>query len=902
MQSPILTTRLFIPPLRPEVVLRPRLLELLDEGLRSKLVIVSASAGFGKTTIVSQWLAETGLPAAWISLDSGDSDLPRFLDYFVAALQKFSPTLGQQGADATASVPAPLETTLTAIINDIALIKDDFVLVLDDYHEVDSKAVDEALGFLLDHLPPQMHLVLTTREDPQLPLARLRAGGQLVELRDGDLRFTLEETTSFLNDAMELELSTSDLASLEARTEGWIAGLQLAALSLRGRDDRTDFVRAFTGDNRYIVDYLIEEVLDRQTEEVRGFLLRTSLLERLSAPLCDALLEVSRSKELLASLDRSNLFLIALDDQRRWFRYHHLFADVLHAHIIQEFPEEVSPLHQRASAWFEENGFPREAIQHALAAENFERSAALIEIEYPAMDAEFRTSTWLGWFDALPEKIIRHRPVLLVNAGWSHLNAGDLDSGELWLDRGEELLLAEAEEKRLIADAGQFEMLGATIATARAYISQSRGDIPTCIDHARDALERLPEKAGIQRGQVGSLLALAYWTLGDLDAAQQSFTTAQESMLRGGSVHFAVTMTYALADLAILRGRLDEAREVYESSLRLIEKEAPGIQGTSEIFLGFCELAIERGELDEAEAHLVRSEELGASQGLPNWAYRSGLIKSRLAEARGDYAQALACLDEAAPHYYVNPVPDMSPIAALRARLALKEGRLDDARRWVEESGLRADDQAEFIREFEYITLARFLLAQGGEVLSAALMLLQRLLESAQSGGRSRRVVEILLLRALAFQMSERGTEATTELGRALDIAASEGFVQVFVDDGAAIVPLLKKAVREEHQSALVSRVSAALAARETPAAGRKSVSFDTARARAADLVLPEPLSQRELEVLKLIEEGLSNKQICERLFISLSTVKGHNLRIFGKLDVKRRTEAVAKAKKLGIL
>ena len=430
------------PPTSAHAVPRPRLTERLNEGLHRKLTLISAPAGFGKTTLLGEWVAGCERPAAWLSLDEGDNDPTRFLAYLVAALQTIAPNIGEGVLGVLQSPqPPPTESVLTALLNEMATVEDDLVLVLDDYHVIDARAVDDALTFLLEHLPPRMHLIIATREDPHLPLARLRARGQLTELRAADLRFTPSEAAEFLEPVMGLGLSAEDIAALEDRTEGWIAGLQLAALSMRGREDVAGFIRAFAGDNRYIVDYLVEEVLQRQPERIRSFLLQTSILERLSGPLCDAVTGQERSNALLEALERGNLFVVPLDDKRHWFRYHHLFADVLHAHLMEEQPDQAPTLHRRASEWYEQNGSPADAIRHALAAEDFERAASLVELAALEMLGSGPEATLFGWLEALPDELVRSRPVLSVYyafADWvtSVLEAAEarLQDAERWLD------------------------------------------------------------------------------------------------------------------------------------------------------------------------------------------------------------------------------------------------------------------------------------------------------------------------------------------------------------------------------------------------------------------------------------------------------------------------------------
>ncbi|MDQ3249605.1 MAG: helix-turn-helix transcriptional regulator, partial [Chloroflexota bacterium] len=593
MSTPILATKLYIPSPRPKAVPRPRLIERLNAGLHGKLTLISAPAGFGKTTLVSAWLAAPSgtqavldplaavRSAAWLSLDEGDSDPTRFLTYLIAALQTLAVNKGAPpiGAGVLAVLhspqpprdPAGREALLTALLNDITIIPHDFTLVLDDYHRLDAPAVDEALAFLLEHLPPQMHLVITTREDPQLPLARYRVRGQLTELRAADLRFTPAEAAEFFNAAMGLSLSPDDIAALEDRTEGWIAGLQLAALSLQGRKDIAGFVQAFAGDNRYIVDYLVAEVLQRQPEPVRRFLLQTAILDRLNSSLCDAVTHQNDGMALLNALERGNLFVVPLDDTRHWFRYHHLFADVLAAHAQQEQPAQVAILHGRASAWYAANGLPADAIRHALAAQDFARAAGLVELAWPAMDGRFQSATWLGWARALPDALVRARPVLGVAYAWALLNGGELEAAEArfgdverWLDPS-----AEKSEHPIIVDEEQFGTLPASIATARAYLTQARGDVAGSVVYGQRALNLLPAGDHLRRGPAAALLALAQWASGDLKEAHQTLADAMSNFQKIGNLHFAISGTYGLADIRTAQGRLHEAVKIYAQTLQL---------------------------------------------------------------------------------------------------------------------------------------------------------------------------------------------------------------------------------------------------------------------------------------------------------------------------------------------
>jgi LuxR family transcriptional regulator, maltose regulon positive regulatory protein len=918
MSTPILATKLFLPPPRPRVVPRPRLVERLNEGLHGKLTLVSAPAGFGKTTLVSEWLAGCERPAAWLSLDEGDSDPTRFLTYFVVALQSMVANIGEGVLRALQSPqpqPAQLatESLLTGLLNEIATIPDDFILVLDDYHAVDAAPVDHALTFLLEHLPPQMHLVITTREDPQLPLARLRARGQMTELRAADLRFTPAEAAGFLKEVMKLDLAVEEVTALEARTEGWIAGLQLAALSMRGRADAAAFVRAFAGDNRYIADYLVEEVLQRQPERVRSFLLQTSILDRLCGPLCDAVTGENDGALLLDALERGNLFVVPLDDKRHWFRYHHLFADVLAAHAGQEQPAQLPIWHQRASAWYADNGIPDAAIRHALAAKDFARAAGLIELEWPAMDGRFQSAMWSGWAKALPDQLVRARPVLDLAYAWALLNGGDLEAAEARLAELERRLDTGQDSETVIVDQEQFRTLPASLATARAYLTLARRDLRSSVKYGQRALDFLPVEDHLRRGPAAALLSLAQWASGDLEAAHSTLAEAMANFQKVGSLHFAISGTYGLADIRVTQGRLREAVKTYIQALQLaLAQGEPLLRGTADLYLGLGELYREQGDLPAASEHLQRSEELGEQVGLSDWRYRQYRAQARFKATEGDLAGALALLDEAERHYRRSPVPDVRPLGALKARVWVAMGRLADALRWVHEQGLSVDDELSYLREFEHITLARVRLAEyghdpagehGGQAVLGAMRLLDRLHQAAEAGGRQGSVIEIGMLQALSLQMQGHQAAALVALERSLWLAEPEGYVHTFVDEGLPMVRLLSAAVAQGVMAGYCEKLLAAFSratAEALPQPGKPDLR-SASPAQLLDQPLIEPLSARELEVLQLIAQGLSNEAIGARLFLALSTVKGHNRNIFEKLQVQSRTEAVARARELGL-
>lgn len=909
MSTPVLATKLYVPPSQPGVVPRPRLTKRLNEGLHRKLTLISASAGSGKTTLVSEWVAGVERPAAWLSLDEGDNDPTRFLTYLVAALQTIAANIGEGVSSALGSPqPPPTESLLTALLNETTTVPDDFVLVLDDYHVIDATAVDDALVFVLEHLPPRMHLIIATREDPRLPLSRMRVRGQLSELRAADLRFTFSEAAEFLNQVMGLDLSVEEISAVESRTEGWIAGLQLAALSMRGREDVSGFIRAFAGDNRYILDYLVEEVLHRQPERVRGFLLQTSILDRLSGPLCDAITGQEESNALLEALERGNLFVVPLDDKRRWFRYHHLFADVLQARLTVEQPGHAPALHRQASEWYEQNGLPSEAIRHALAAEDFGRAASLVELAALEMLGSGREDTLFGWLEALPDELVRFRPVLSVYYAFTLFGRGGFEAVEARLQEAERWLDATLETGEpggassvdmVVVDQVAFRSLPGTIAVARAYIAGARGDVHGTVKHARRALEFLPEDDHLWRGAAAALLGIAYWTLGDLEAAHRSFTEGVAHQRMAGHTRFQIAGTYILADIRIAQGRLREAVRTYEQSLRIAEEHSEPVWGTASLYVGLSELHCERGDLEAATELLMRSKELGEHFGLPETRYRWHVAMARIKEAEGDLDGALELLEEAERQYVESPDPDVRPIAALRARVWIRQGRLTEVSSWAREQGLSAHDEPSYLREFEHVTLARALVARyesvrGESSMREAMWLLERLLQAAREGGRTGSIIEILALQALAYRVRGDTPSALAPLERALTLAEPEGYVRVFADEGAPMARLLCEAANRGVTPDYTDRLLAALDA-EAHKSGDEAPQPPVASPA-------ESLSPRELEVLRLIARGFSNREIGERLFITLMTVKGHNRRIFAKLLVGRRTEAVACARELDLL
>ena len=906
----LLETKFYIPRSRRDLVPRPRLIERLDRGIALKLVLVSAPAGFGKTTLLAEWLAAgPAAPAgerlaAWLSLDRGDNDPASFWTYVIAALRTVASGVGESAlAFLQAPRPPPIETVLTVLLNDLGATAAEIVLVLDDYHVIDAGDVQDGMAFLLDHLPAGLHVVMASRADPALPLARWRARGELAEIRAAGLRFTPDEAAAYLNEMMGLRLTARDVATLEGRTEGWIAALQLAALSMQGRDDVAGFIAGFAGDDRYVVDYLAEEVLQRQPDRVQAFLLQTSILGRLSGPLCDAVTGQGGGKAMLEALDRGNLFLVPLDDRRRWYRYHHLFADVLQARLLDEQPGQVPGLHRRASAWYQQNGEPSEAIGHALAGEDFGRAADLVELAIPAMRRTRQEATVHGWLEALPlgvlpDEVVRVRPVLSVHFAGALLSGGEFEGvearlrdAERWLDattaRHEGAPARPAE--MVVADEEEYRRLPAEIEVYRSALALVRGDVPGTVRHARRALDLSPEEDHLIRASAAGFLGLASWASGDLEAGHSAYAECMAGLRRSGYIADIFGCAIAMADIRLVQGRLGGAMRTYEQALqRAAVQDGPVLRGTADMHVGMSEVYRERGDLAAATQQLLRSQELGEHIGLPQHPYRWRVAMARLREAEGDLGGALDLLNEAERLYVGDFFPNVRPVPALKARVWIAQGRLGEALGWAREQGLSADDDLSYLREFEHITLARMLLARSlGEPVHQVTRLLERLLLAAEEGGRTGRVIEILVLQALALRAPGHIPAALTCLERALTLAEPEGYVRVFVDEGPPIGSLLRAAGKQGTTRNYVRRLLAAVSQTRQDSPVRQA--------------LIDPLSERELDVLRLLGTELDGPAIARELMVSLNTVRTHTKNIYAKLAVTSRRAAVRRAAELDL-
>ena len=901
VQPHLVAAKTRIPATRAEVVPRFRLVERLCDGLSQdgcfarRLTLISAPAGSGKTTLAGLWVrhclqVDPGLRVAWLSLDEGDRDPALFVSHLRAALQGAAPTAG-------AAARADGETLMTALLNELADIGRRILLVLDDYHAAAGEEVDSAATLLIDYLPPHLHVAIVTRAEPELPLARYRARGQVVELRAEDLCFDPAEAADFLGRTMNLSITEDEVASLEQRTEGWIAGLQLAALSLRGRGDTAAFISSFAGSHRFVVDYLVEEVLLRETDEVRDFLLRTSILDELCVPLCDAVAG-GNGRAMLDALERANLFLVPLDDQREWYRYHALFAEALRSRLATERQAETADLHGRASAWYAREGFPEEAIRHALAARDYGSAASFIELRWHAMDMEYRTAAWLDWARQLPQDIIRSRPVLCLGYGWALLDTGDLEASEEWFRDAE-----NPAPGMLVADEEQYRSLPSSIAVARAYRALASGDIPGTVDQARRAATLAPAGDWLRRTASASLLSLALYADGDLRAAEEAMTSCISITRAAGRLVEALGMVFLLAEIRVSLGRLRDAERACAESLRLATgREEPVLHVTADLHRAMSEILLVRGDLDAAGEELGIGRDQGEEASTTDWRYRVSITEARVAEARGDLQGALELLDEAERFHIRTPLPEVRPVDAMRARIWTRLGDAARALAWASGRGLRIDGPFGFLDEFGHLALARALIARFGAdqdeaTIGSAISLLERLLAAAETGGRQGSAIEILALLALA-QGARGGTAASLgALDRAVGMAEPEGYAGIFLGEGPPMTGLLKKL--EPKTAAPLSRTwIRTLLSMSAPGTRQR---LSPPEAGAAPPPLLEPLSERELDVLRLLGTDLGGPEIARELYISLNTFRTHTKNIYDKLGVNSRRAAVSRAAALGL-
>ena len=925
MTLPLLQTKLYIPPVRPELVSRPRLIERLDDGidLGRRLTLISAPAGFGKTTLLSEWLqgVETRrtapLRVAWLSLDEGDNDPARFLAYTIAALQTVGERIGDQLPGMLQSPQStPLEAFLADLINQVTAVADHFVLVLDDFHLITARSIHDAITFLLDHLPGNMHLVIATRADPPLPVARLRARGQLTELRLPDLRFTSEEAAEFPNRVTGLELAVSEVAALEARTEGWIAGLQMAAVALRAtvsqEGDAVSFVQDFTGGHRFVLDYLIEEVLQHQPEPIQAFLLQTSILDRLCGPLCDAVTVEIRdeaseegrearipapdldSRTILEHLERANLFVVPLDDRREWYRYHRLFADLLRSRLQRVHPHLTPTLHRRASAWYEQSGFTTEAIDHGLAAQNLERVADLIDQSAEATLMRGEAATFLRWVDTLPDELVRARPSLCVLHAW------------MLLMYGRPLHVVESR----LRDADRLdELVTGRVTALHGLMAAFRGQVSQAAELCRCALDQLPEEERFARTYATWILCTCQLVSSGGSIDSHSFDEVLRMSQRAGNLMLSVMVICNRAELLMRQGQLREAAATYQRALALAtDARGRRLPIAGQALIGLGELSREWGDLDVAARYLTEGIELTVkwTEVGPFDAY---IALTRVSRAQGDLdgaREAIQRAQELAVQFDLTELDDLT-VAMFQAWLWVAEGELEAVERWAkgrellqyldsplqEEAGDSYDTR---LHKYELLVVARLLIAQDRS--NAALVLLHSLVPIAEWRQRPGMLIEIYVLQALALHAQGSLDRAMAALEHAISVAEPEGYVRVFADEGAPMARLLREAAKRGISMEYVGRLQAALGA----AAPVLTEEQDVASARAEGRALTEPLSARELEVLRLLDTYLSSTEIAEALYVSVNTVRFHIKNMYGKLGVHRRSDGVEQARELRLL
>jgi LuxR family maltose regulon positive regulatory protein len=899
-------SKFYVPRPGESAVSRPRLTALLGRGDGAKLALISAPPGFGKTTLLAEWLAgpESEHPTTvWVSLDPTDNDSGGFWFAVATAVHRSVPHAGATLAMLSEAQPPAIDTVITTLVNDLGSGGSEIVLVLEDFHVVDAPEIQGQVASLLERLPSSAYVAITTRSDPAFPLARLRAQGELVEIRAGDLRFTREEVASYFNGAAGSVLDAGQVAALADRTEGWIAALQLAALSMQGREDVAGFIADFAGDDRFVVDYLAEEVLERLSNDVRAFLLRTSVLDRLNGALCDAVTGHDDGQLMLERLEQRNLFLISLDSRREWYRYHHLFADVLRARLLREEPDRVDDLHRRASRWYEQHGNSPDAIRHAIAGQDYERAADMIEPAIPGLRQARQEATMRRWFEQLPDRVFEVRPVLSVGYAGTLMATGEpanvevlLRAAERWLEPALNDLEggSAAPSAMVVVDEAEFLRLPSSVALYRAAQAQMAGDPAQTEGFARRAFDLAGADDPLGRGAAAGFLALAKWEAGDLEDAHGFWAAARSCLEQAGHAVDAIGCNRALAEIRIAQGRLHEGMRSYEQALRMASSGTTTVlRGAADMHVGLAELYLEWNDLEAAADHLRMSEDLGDLGGLAQNPYRWRAAMAQLRLTAGDPGAALVLLKDAERVFVSEYYPLTRPIAAQAARIHAAQGRLREAEDWARERGLSVEDELTYVREYEHITLARVLLAKGTRTHDAqsrevATGLLNRLLVAAETGGRWRSVVEILVLLCLGDREVGRSAAGLDPLARALELAEPEGYVRTFVAEGSPMADLLRMAARRGIAPDYVRRLLEAL--------GRA----DAHSARGQRLA--EPLTERELDVLRLLGSDLDGPGIAGELVVGLSTIRTHTKSIYAKLGVNTRRAAVRRGEELGLI
>lgn len=894
MSTPLLTTKLYIPPYRDSLVSRPRLVQKINSGIDQKLTLISAPAGFGKTTLLTEWIRRSNKQVTWLSLDEDDNNLKRFLTYLITALGKIDDCIGDGILPLLkATGDPPIEPLLTRLINNLSLIDGEFYLVLDDYHLISKPEIHEIVNFLLEHLPPNAHFLISGRVDPPIAISRMRARDQMIEIRPNDLRFIESEGKIYLNDLSGLDLSPEDIYALVSRTEGWITGLQLAALSMRGRKNIHEFVADFSGSHQYIIDYLVDEVMARQPQELRTFLYRTSLLSRFCASLCDAVLEITESRRIIHEIDEANLFLVHLDDERNWYRYHHLFSDFLNQRLIEIEPEISLKLHSRASIWFEDNGFLTDAINHALVGNEFTRAAKLIERVGPEMMMHSEFDQLTSWLDALPQDQVNSWPWLCIIRAWMCQRWAQFDQGEYYLHCAEQALEAETTPEPMDG----VEVIKGQICAIRALFTLSRGQIAQAIKYANQALEFLPEDY-FNRPVAADALGIAMKFSGDFNGAIKVLIEARRDSLAVGNHILAQAIILELGITYLLQGRLQSAAEAFREAIAYTYQDTqikiPYASGAS-VYL--ASILYEWDQLDEAMTHIDEGIGIGIPAKMVDAVAIGYGIKARVYLAQGDLEGALTACQNA--ERMINDIPDIeddtiSITLDSHIKLLLANNNFAEAVRLLQEQGIKPEDNIEYFLQHKHITLSRVLVYMGRETpeekhLSQAQNLLDGLLTVIQPVGCIGKTIEIIVLQAMAYEAQGMHVKALDSLGEALSLAEPEGYVRTFTDEGEPMRELLHAAYSREISKSYVGQL---LNAFESQPINQTYISQP----------LIEPLTKRELQVLRLLPTELTGPEIAQELSVSLNTLRTHTKNIYGKLNVTNRRAAVLRADQLDLL
>lgn len=917
-----LGVRFRVPQIRRALVDRTRLQAELDatREFLPRLILIAAPAGFGKTTLLTQWLTQqaaqavedagTGpdtLVVAWLPLEPDDGDAVQFVTHLADSVHHATGAAGDARAAGTTTQamlntdrPASPVDALAALINDIDDLDARLVLALDDYHLAASPDVDETVAFLIDNLPPRATVAITTRSDPALPLARLRSRGELLEIRAGDLRFTTDEADTFLRNVMGLHLDARQVAALGARTEGWAAGLQLAALSAHAytTPQAVDaFIDDFTGSNRFVLDYLLEEVLNSEDEASRRFLLRTSVLDQLNGPLCSALTDTTDGQTTLEGLESRNVFLTPLDDTRGWYRYHHLFADALRARLQAEQPDTIAPLHDAAATWYASQGMLPDAIHHARSASDPSLVADLVEADVPALRQHRQDRTIIERLDGVDDTQLRTRPLLATCQAWAHLASGNLDQVPSWLAiadqssaRVPQPLAVTVPDAVRHAHDDEVRRVPATIAIYRAALAQAHGDTAGTEVHAARAKDLAgPDDHLILAAAVG-FLGLTEWANGNVAQARAMFEETRTHLDAAGNVADALSTAVPVAAITVALGEPDRALQAFLDAIAAAEAHPGAVLAShADLHVGLADLLRERNDLAGAVAHLDAAQSLGDVASLPENRFRPYVVSSDVLAASGDYDAALTALDHAEERYLPGFFPDIQPLAARRARLHIRAQRLDEARAWADRSGVGLDDDPTYQQEYEHLTLVRLHLAEGAPAAAECLGLLDRVHADSQTVGRRGTMIEALMLRAHVYDRLGDARGARDDLAASLRLGLPAGYRRLFLDEGERARRLLGDVLIDRELAPLHEVVA-------------EMVGTSTRPPPVLPLQLAaEPLSARELEVLRLLDSALTGPEIARDLYISLNTFRTHTKRIFLKLDVKTRRAAVARAAALGI-